>query len=181
MGEDAKLDAPNHTQRGSHLTEAKLACMHWLRFLFTLLALCFFFGCSLPYIHVYKDPLTPEEHFKLGVAYEQEGEHEAAMKEYKAASKDIAEAYYYLGNIYFTQGEYEEAEKNYKIAIKKLPKNPRSYNNLAWLYFKQARNLKEAESLASQAVELVAEEESAPYRDTLDKIRQALDKERSGE
>jgi hypothetical protein len=41
--------------------------------------------------------------------------------------------------------------------------------------------LKEAESLASQAVELVAEEESAPYRDTLDQIRQALDKERSGE
>ena len=94
---------------------------------------------------------------------------------------ELSEDIHYLGNIYFTLEEYEKAEKNYKIAIRKLPKNPRSYNNLAWLYFTQKRNLKEAESLASQAVELVAEEESAPYRDTLDQIRQALDKERSGE
>jgi tetratricopeptide (TPR) repeat protein len=154
--------------------------MHWLRFLSTLLTLCFSFGCSIPHINVYKDPLTAEEHYKLAMTYEQEGEYEAAVREYKAASKSIAEAYYYLGNIYFTLGEYEKAEKNYKIAIRKLPKNPRPYNNLAWLYFTQARNWNEAESLASQAVELVAEEESAPYRDTLDKIRQALDKERSG-
>jgi len=155
--------------------------MHWLRFSFTLLTLCFSFGCSIPHINVYKDPLTAEEHYKLAMTYEQEGEYEAAVREYKAASKSIAEAYYYLGNIYFTRGEYEAAEKNYKIAIRKLPNNPRPYNNLAWLYFTQARNLKEAESLASQAVELVAEEDSAPYRDTLDKIRQALDKEHSGE
>ena len=114
------------------------------------------------------------------MTYEQDGEYDAAVREYKAASKSIAEAYYYLGNIYFIRGEYEAAEKNYKIAIKKLPTNPRSYNNLAWLYFTQAKNLKEAESLASQAVELVAEEESAPYRETLDQIRQARDKERSG-
>jgi tetratricopeptide (TPR) repeat protein len=93
----------------------------------------------------------------------------------------MAEAYYYLGNIYFIRGEYGAAEKNYRIAIRKLPKNPRPYNNLAWLYFTQARNLKEAEYLASQALELVAEDESAPYRDTLYQIRKALDKERSGE
>ena len=114
------------------------------------------------------------------MTYEQEGEYEAAVREYEAASKSIAEAYYYLGNIYFTLEEYDKAEKNYKIAIRKLPKNPRPYNNLAWLYFIQKKNLKEAESLALQAVELVAEEESGPYRDTLDKIRQALDEERSG-
>jgi tetratricopeptide (TPR) repeat protein len=136
-------------------------------------------GCSIPHLNVYKDPLTAEEHYKLAVTYEQEGEYEAAVREYKAAAKSIAEAYYYLGNIYFTRGEYEAAEKNYKIAIKKLPKNPRPYNNLAWLYFTQARSLKEAESLAAQAVELAVEEESAPYRDTLDKIRQALVEERS--
>jgi tetratricopeptide (TPR) repeat protein len=130
---------------------------------------------------VYKDPLTPEEHFKLAVAYEQEGEYEGAIKEYIAASEDIAEAYYYLGNIYFTRGEYEAAEKNYKIAIKKLPDNPRPYNNLAWLYLTQGRKLKEAESLASRAVELAPEEKSGPYRDTLDKIRQALGKEGSRE
>ena len=151
--------------------------MHWLRFLSTILALCFFSGCSIPHINVYKDPLTPEEHFKLAVAYEQEGEYEGAIREYKAASEDIPEAYYYLGNIYFTRGEYKSAEKNYKIAIKKLPNNPRPYNNLAWLYLTQGRKLKEAESLASRAVELAPQENSEPYRDTLDKIRQARDKE----
>ena len=155
--------------------------MHWLRFLFTLSALCVLFGCSIPYINVYTDPLTPEEHFKLAVGYEQEGEYEAAIREYKAASADIAEAYYYLGNIYFIQEDYEAAEKNYKIAIRKLPKNPRAYNNLAWLYFTQEKKMQEAESLASRAVELAPGAESAPYRDTLDKIRQALGKERPSE
>mgnify|MGYP001815713549 FL=1 len=155
--------------------------MHWLRFLFTILALCFFSGCSIPHINVYKDPLTPEEHFNLAVAYEQEGEYEGATREYKAASEDIPEAYYYLGNIYFTRGEYKSAEKNYKIAIRKLPNNPRAYNNLAWLYLTQGRKLKEAESLASRAVELAPQEKSGPYRDTLDKIRQARGKEGSRE
>lgn len=155
--------------------------MHWLRFLFTLIALCFFSECSLPHINVYKDPLTPQEHLKLAAAYEQEGEHEGAIREYKAASKDIPEAYYYLGNMYFTRGEYETAEENYKIAIKKLPDNPRPYNNLAWLYLIQARKLKEAESLALRAVELAPEEKSGPYRDTLNNIRQALGKEHSCE
>jgi tetratricopeptide (TPR) repeat protein len=155
--------------------------MHWLRFLSILLALRFFSGCSIPHINVYKDPLTPEEHFKLALAYEQKGEYEGAIREYEAASEDIAEAYYYLGNIYFTQEEYEKAEKNYTIAIKKLPDDPRPYNNLAWLYLTQGRKLKEAESLASRAVELAPEEKSGPYRDTLDKIRQALGREHSRE
>lgn len=155
--------------------------MHLLRFLSTILAFCFFSGCSIPHISVYTDPLTPEEHFKLAVAYEQEGEYEGAIREYKAASEDIPEAYYYLGNIYFTRGEYESAERNYKIAIRKLPNNPRPYNNLAWLYLTQERKLKEAELLASRAVKLAPEEKSEPYRDTLDKIRQALGKESSRE
>jgi len=155
--------------------------MYWLRFLFTFISLCFFSGCSIPHINLYKDPLTPEEHFKLAVAYEQEGEYESAMREYQAASEDIAEAYYYLGNIYFTRGEYEAAEKNYKIAIKKMPNNPRPYNNLAWLYVTHGRKLKEAESLALRALELAPEEKSGPYRDTLDKIRQALGEESSRE
>ena len=155
--------------------------MHWLRFLSTILAFCFFSGCSIPHINVYKDPLTPQEHFKLAVAYEQEGEYEGAIREYKAASEDIPEAYYYLGNIYFTWGKYGLAEKNYKIAIKKLPNNPRPHNNLAWLYLTQKKKLKEAESLALRAVELASEEKSGPYRDTLDKIRQALGKESSRE
>jgi tetratricopeptide (TPR) repeat protein len=155
--------------------------MNWLRFLFTILAFCLFSGCSIPHITVYKDPLTSEEHFKLAVAYEQEGEYEGAIREYEAASEDIAEAYYYLGNVYFTQEEYGKAEKNYKIAIRKLPDNPRPYNNLAWLYLTQGRKLKKAESLALRAVELAPEEKSEPYRDTLAKIRQALGKESSHE
>lgn len=174
------MDALDYTQISRHCTEVKPNHMCWPRFLFTLLVLCFFSGCSIPHINVYKDPLTPEEHFKLAATYERQGNYEAAIRQYRAASEDIAEAYYYLGNIYFTRGKYGAAEKNYKIAIRKLPKNPRPYNNLAWLYLAQARKLKEAESLALQALELASEEESAPYLDTLDKIRQALEKEHSG-
>jgi tetratricopeptide (TPR) repeat protein len=136
-------------------------------------------GCSLPYINRYGDALTPEEHFKLAAAYEQNGEYEAAIREYRAASREIAEAHYYLGNIYFTQRDYRNAEKQYKLAIEKLPQDPRGYNNLAWLYFVERKNLKQAESLARKGLELAPKERAGPYRDTLEKIREEQKKERS--
>ena len=46
-------------------------------------------SCSLPRIIVLEDPLTPEEHINLGVAYEKKGEADNAMKEYKEASKNF--------------------------------------------------------------------------------------------
>ena len=89
-------------------------------------SLVFLCACSLPYVNEYQDPLTPEEHLKLGISYEEEGQFKAAIREYKAASEKIPEPYYYLGNLYFQQGQYDEAEDNYKAAIREMPMDPRS-------------------------------------------------------
>lgn len=128
-------------------------------------------ACSLPYLNKYQDPLTPEEHFNLGIAYEEEGQFKAAIREFEAASAEIPEAHFYLGNLHFQQGRDDEAEENYKAAIQEAPMDPRSYNNLAWLYYTRKNNLLEAEQLILRALELVKEEDSEPYRDTLHRIR----------
>lgn len=144
-----------------------------LRYLALLILLAFSTaGCSLPRIIVLDDPLTPEEHINLGLAYESRGETEAAIKEYKTASKNLPLAFLYLGNIHFGKGEFDEAESNYKKAIKKDPNNADAHNNLAWLYFTRRTNLDEAEALALRAIEL-GPRKADIYMDTLEKVRAA--------
>ena len=126
-------------------------------------------SCSLPRIIVLDDPLSPEEHLNLGVAYEKKAEYDPAIDEYIKASKQINLAYVYLGNVYFQKGDYEKAERSYKEAIDKDPFLADAYNNLAWLYYSKKESLPEAESLASRAVEL--DPKSETYRDTLARIR----------
>jgi tetratricopeptide (TPR) repeat protein len=138
---------------------------------FALCALLLLSGCSLPRIIILKDPLTPEEHLNLGVAYEKQGELEAAVKEYELAAKKLPLGYLYLGNVYFQKKELGKAEEYYKKAIKQDPGNADAYNNLAWLYYTQKENLDQAENLALQALELNPAKESI-YRDTLEKIRE---------
>ena len=128
----------------------------------------FFFGCALPRIVVLDDPLTPEEHLNLGVSYEKRGEMDNALKEYKTAAKKLPAGYLYIGNIYYLKGEFEKAEPYYKRAIREEPKNADAYNNLAWLYYVERKDLGEAERLASSAVELNPQE---VYKDTLNQIR----------
>ncbi len=137
-----------------------------------LFALCSLLSasCSLPRIIVLEDPLTPEEHINLGVAYEKKGEADNALKEYKEASKKLPSAYLYIGNIYFQKNELAEAETYYKKAIKKDTQNADAYNNLAWLYYTKKENFDEAESLALKAIELNPSKKDI-YQDTLDKIR----------
>ncbi|MFO7963110.1 MAG: tetratricopeptide repeat protein [Desulfobacterales bacterium] len=128
-------------------------------------------GCSLPYIQSHQDPLTPEEHLQLAKAYELKKEYAAAIREYEAASHRFPEAHYYLGNVYFMQDDYRKAERHYTIAIERLPQDPRVYNNLAWLYLIENRNLNKAESLALKGLELAPRDNSASYQDTLNRIR----------
>jgi tetratricopeptide (TPR) repeat protein len=153
---------------------SKTFCGFFYFVVFLLLALCslLFAGCSLPRIIVLEDPLSPEEHLNLGVAYEKKGEWESAIKEYEAASKRLPVAYTYLGNVYFQKNEFQVAEEYYRKAIKKDPENADAYNNLAWLYFTKKEQLEEAEQLALKAMELNPSKKNI-YQDTLDQIKAA--------
>jgi tetratricopeptide (TPR) repeat protein len=119
---------------------------------------------------VFKDPLTPEEHLNLGIAYERRGELDAAAAQYELASKELPSAYLYLGNAHFKKNEPDRAEKYYRKAIEEDPENADALNNLAWLYYTVGRNLEEAEALVLRALELNPSK-SDIYKDTLLKIR----------
>ena len=139
--------------------------------IFAFTSLLPFIGCSSFKIIVLKDPLTPEEHLNLGVAYEEKGEFDHAIKEYQLASKKLPIAYLCLGNVHFQKNEFPKAEAYYKKAIKREPRNADAYNNLAWLYYIGRGNLGEGERLALKAIELNPAKEDI-YKDTLEKIRE---------
>jgi tetratricopeptide (TPR) repeat protein len=132
-------------------------------------------SCALPRIIVLHDPLSPEEHINLGLAYEKKGETENAIREYQQASKELPAAYVYLGNICFSKGAYVEAEGYYRKAIKKKPDLADAYNNLAWLLYTRGGNIREALGKAKEAVKL--NPSNAQYTDTLNKIEEALAKQ----
>ena len=128
-------------------------------------------GCAMPRIIIYDDPLSSEEHLKLGMAYEKDGELDNAIREYKAAARKLPIAYLYLGNVHFQKNELDEAEKYYKKAIRKEAHNADAHNNLAWLYYIREENLDKAENLALRAMELDPSKRDV-YMDTLEKVRE---------
>ncbi len=128
-------------------------------------------GCSFPQIIVLEDPLTPQEHLQLGLSYENRQQLELARKKYrKAADHGIPEAFLFMGNVAYQEKKYQEAETNYLEAIRKMPEDPRAYNNLAWVYYKQRKNQEKAEKLARKALELASPDNLSDYQDTLEKI-----------
>jgi tetratricopeptide (TPR) repeat protein len=129
-------------------------------------------GCAVPRIVILDDPLTPEEHINLGVAYEKQNNFDAAINEYKLAAGKLPIGYLYLGNAHFSKGDSEKAEIYYKKMISKVPTNADAYNNLAWLYYTQKKNLETAEELVLKAMELNPVQKEH-YGDTLEKIRQS--------
>jgi tetratricopeptide (TPR) repeat protein len=141
-----------------------------LLFILSIFTILLFFSCTFPRVIVLEDPLSPEEHINLGVAYEKKGDLYNAIKEYNLASKKLPLAYLYLGTAYFKKSEVDKAEKYLKKAIRKTPDNADSYNNLAWLYYVKKKNIVEAESLVLKAIELNPSKKDI-YNDTLKKIR----------
>ncbi len=153
--------------------------------LFLLLLILFLLSsCSLPRIVILDDPLSPEEHINLGVAYEHQGLFDNAIEEYKKATKKISIAYFYLANAYMQKNDLEKAERYYKKSIKKSPDTVDAYNNLAWLYYIKAKDsldiedkkelLKKAERLSLKSLEINPTNEN--YIDTLNKIRELISK-----
>lgn len=165
MGKDKILDAANQKKVKSLKLRVKS-----FKIVFFLIAFSLLTSCSLPRIIILDDPLSPEEHINLGVAYEKKGEIDNALKEYKLASKNLPLAYLYMGNIYFQKNDFDKAESAYKKAIEKEPSNSDAYNNLAWLYYTKKENLNEAEELELMAIELNPSKKEI-YQDTLVKIR----------
>lgn len=148
-----------------------------------LLALGVFFmawgyGCgSIPQIIVLEDPLTPEEHLNLGIAYEKKGEFDPAIKEYEAAAKKLNIANLYIGNAYLEKKDFNKAETYYTRAIE-TDNDPRlgdAYNNLAWLYYLKNEQLDKAEALVMKAIE-VNPAGAGNYKDTLAQIRKLKNK-----
>jgi Flp pilus assembly protein TadD len=128
-------------------------------------------GCStVRSVHVVtlRDPLSPQEHVALGVAYEREGKQDLAKAEYENALRaqpDDAQALVNLGNLAAHEGAFDDAEGWYRRAVRVGGKEAApGANNLAWLYLTQDKRLASAESLARKAI---AWDPKPDYVDTL--------------
>lgn len=118
-----------------------------------LLLAAFFAGCA--HMVGYQDPLSADEHMKLGSSYEDKGLRSAAAKEYGAAlrkQKSYVPAFIALGNLSFEEGNLVEAEIYYRKALDKEPDHPSANNNLAVVYLTRGSRLDTAEQLAQRAL-----------------------------
>ena len=122
------------------------------------------------------DPLTAEEHFRLGYAYETRGLRDDAARQYEKAIRlnpNDPEAWVALGNIEFKRKDYPLAEEDYLRALNISEFNAGALNNLAMTYLAQNKKLKEAERLAKTA--LHAKGPLQPY--VLDTLANIYDRE----
>ena len=116
-------------------------------------ALC---ACAqLPRLFKAADPLTADQHFRLGSAYEARGLQDEAVRQYQRAvrlNRADPEAWVALGNVQFKRGDYSRAEDDYLHALNISPLHAGALNNLAMTYLAQDKKLKEAEALAKTAL-----------------------------
>lgn len=130
-------------------------------------------GCApLPKVFRDRDPLTADEHARLGAAYEAQGEKKDAAAQYLRAvvlDRRHEGAWMALGNRAFEDGDFAKARRCYLRVLKFAPRHPGASNNLAMVYLAQNRRLDEAEALARAA--LAQEGPLRPYiLDTLAQI-----------
>jgi len=131
-------------------------------------------GCASLRGVQFSDPLSPEEHLNLGVAYEHDGKPDLALREYIRAQTGSTKsmALTYQGNIHASTNNIPEAERKYRAALKVNPENPMALNNLAWLLAQEGRSLDEAEMFIRRALEQDPEPLEA-YIDTLNAVLEA--------
>jgi Tfp pilus assembly protein PilF len=125
-------------------------------------------ACSLPRIIILNDPLSSEEHNKLGSIYESQGKFEFAAQQYREALRKepkSVSSLLLLGDLSFRTRNYSEAEASYRKAIKLQPGNGDIYNNLCWVYLEQQSGIEKAEDLIRKAL-AVTPEHRAYYLDT---------------
>ena len=114
-------------------------------------------GCSIPKIIVLHDPLSAEEHIRLGSIYESQGKPDLAREQYRAAAAQDpkhAKAWALLGDLAFRLNDLMQAEQAYGKALDLDPGSGDLHNNLAWVYAQQNRNLGKARKLVTRALEL---------------------------
>jgi len=131
-------------------------------------------GCSLPRLIVLNDPLNARQHNDLGVAYEQRGDDDLAVREYRRAAaldRGWAVPLVNLGNVHAGQSDWPAAVASYEEALKIQADSVEAMNNLAWA-LAQANRPDEALPWARQAVAMAGDD---PHCwDTLAAVYQAL-------
>lgn len=111
-----------------------------------------------------------EYYFMRGLAYAENGENRKAVENYKVfltrdkRAKDQASTRGNLGNAYFALGDSAAAIAEYQKAMQLDPTLASTYNNLAYLYAEQEKNLPQALSLVNRAIELDPKEPD--FKDT---------------
>jgi tetratricopeptide (TPR) repeat protein len=143
-----------------------------------LLASLFIGGCpkldSVPALVIKSDPLSPDEHARLGAIYEREGNSGRAQDEYAAAVKKDPQnlvALTGLGNVSCQVGRYRVAVSYYQRALAVDETNPVVHNNLA-LALIQTGKVQDALAHAERAVTLTASRDPR-YLDTRAQARLA--------
>ena len=74
-------------------------------------------ACSLPWIIILKDPLSAEEHEKLGGIYGSQGKFDLAAQQYREALRKEPKSVtsrLLLGDLSYRTKNYTEAEASYK-------------------------------------------------------------------
>jgi Tfp pilus assembly protein PilF len=120
-----------------------------------LLLALLFSGCSLPQIIVLHDPLSAEEHIKLGGIYDSQGKTGLAREQYRFAVRQDPKngrAWSLLGDIAYREKDYPDAENAYGKAGDLDPTNGDLLNNLAWVYVQQDKRLGKAQELVRAAL-----------------------------
>ncbi len=126
-------------------------------------------GCALPRIVILHDPLTAEEHWKLGLSYQRAGEPTRASEEFTAGlRKDGNDPRLWLsvGYLHQIEGRTDAAEAAYRRTLQLQPDNALANNNLAWLLADRGAYLDAAEGYARRAV-AADPARAAAYLDTL--------------